>query len=389
MLTGERLPDRGGRHGPAVHFRRLPHPRSPRRFRGLTERFGDRAPRVVRDEGKGDFIEIPATGTRLNAAIGGVGRLGIAGMSLDDPETHRIMALGYDGLRPALTDPVERMKEMDADGVWGEVVFPSLFMRLFGTQDAEVLAAAHRNYNDWLWDFCSAVPDRLRGLALLPMHDPAAALEELRRVIAKGYWGVCIPCAAPNGTHYSDPVYDPIWSTAQEAGVIINMHIFTDGHGAVTGLAGVDPIIAYASAPVAIQFTLSDLIAGGVAHRFPSLRFVAAEFNTGWIANWLERMDHSVYRSRRSVPEYLDLKPSEYWQRQFFATFEDDRPGVLTREAIGVDTLMWGSDFPHHDSVWPHSRETLDMVFEGVPDDVRRATTVDNVAKLYGLTLPE
>ena len=358
-------------------------------FAGLTERFGDRAPRVVRDEGKGDFIEIPATGTRLNAAIGGVGRLGIAGMSLDDPETHRIMALGYDGLRPALTDPVERMKEMDADGVWGEVVFPSLFMRLFGTQDAEVLAAAHRNYNDWLWDFCSAVPDRLRGLALLPMHDPAAALQELQRVIAKGYWGVCIPCAAPNGTHYSDAVYDPIWSTAQEAGVIVNMHIFTDGHGAVTGLAGVDPIIAYASAPVAIQFTLSDLIAGGVAHRFPSLRFVAAEFNTGWIANWLERMDHSVYRSRRSVPEYLDLKPSEYWQRQFFATFEDDRPGVLTREAIGVDTLMWGSDFPHHDSVWPHSQETLDMVFEGVPDDVRRATTVDNVAKLYGLTLPE
>ena len=268
-------------------------------FAGLTERFGDRAPRVVRDEGKGDFIEIPATGTRLNAAIGGVGRLGIAGMSLDDPETHRIMALGYDGLRPALTDPVERMKEMDADGVWGEVVFPSLFMRLFGTQDAEVLAAAHRNYNDWLWDFCSAVPDRLRGLALLPMHDPAAALQELQRVIAKGYWGVCIPCAAPNGTHYSDAVYDPIWSTAQEAGVIVNMHIFTDGHGAVTGLAGVDPIIAYASAPVAIQFTLSDLIAGGVAHRFPSLRFVAAEFNTGWIANWLERMDHS-YRSRRS-----------------------------------------------------------------------------------------
>lgn len=358
-------------------------------FAGLAERFGDRAPRVVREEGKGDFVEIPATGTRLNAAIGGVGRLAIAGMSLDDPETHRIMALGYDGLRPAVTDPVERMKEMDADGVWGEVLFPSLFMRLFGAQDAEVLAAAHRNYNDWLWDFCSAVPDRLRGLALLPMHDPAEALRELRRVIARGYLGVCIPCAAPNGTHYSDSFYDPLWSAAQEAGVVVNMHIFTDGPGAVTGLAGVDPIIAYASAPVAVQFTLSDLIAGGVAHRYPDLRFVVAEFNTGWIANWLERLDHSVYRSRRAVPDYLDLKPSEYWQRQFYATFEDDRPGVLTREAIGVDTLMWGSDFPHHDSVWPHSRETLDMVFEGVPDNVRRATTVDNVAKLYGMSLPE
>ena len=358
-------------------------------FAGLAERFGDRAPRIVREEGKGDFVEIPATGTRLNAAIGGVGRLGIAGMSLDDPETHRIIAMGYDGLRPALVDPVERMKEMDGDGVWGEVIFPSVFMRLFGTQDAEVLAAAFQNYNDWLWDFCNTVPGRLRGLALLAMHDPSAALQELERAIAKGYVGACIPCAAPNGTRYSDAVYDPIWAAAQEAGVTINLHIFTDGPGAVTGLGGADLIAAYASAPTVIQFSLSDLIAGGVAHRFPGLKFVAAEFNTGWVANWLERMDHSVYRSRRAAAEYLELKPSEYWRRQFYATFEDDRPGILTREDIGVETLMWGCDFPHHDSVWPNSQETLDGVFEGVPEDVRRTTTVDNVGKLYGLTLPE
>ena len=89
------------------------------------------------------------------------------------------------------------------------------------------------------------------------------------------------------------------------------------------------------------------------------------------------------------MPDYLDLKPSEYWRRQFFATFEDDRPGMLTREAIGVETLMWGCDFPHHDSVWPNSQETLEMVFEGMTDDVRRITTLDNVAKLYGLSVPE
>ena len=358
-------------------------------FAGLVERFGDRAPRVVRDEGKGDFIEIPATGTRLNAVIGGVGRLGIAGMSLDDPETHRIIALGYDGLRPALVNPMERLKDLDMDGVWGEVIYPSLFMRLFGTPDAEVLTAAFRNYNDWLWEFCSAVPERLLGLALLPMGDPMAARQELERVIAAGYKGACIPCAAPGGTRYSDSIYDSVWATAEEAGIPISLHIFTQPNGAITGLEQADAIASYASAPTVIQFTLSDLISGGVAHRFPALKFVAAEFNTGWIANWLERMDHSVYRSRQFVPEYLDMKPSEYWRRQFYATFEDDRPGMLTRDAIGVETLMWGSDFPHHDSVWPHSQEALDMVFEGIPDQVRQMTTVDNVSKLYGLTVPE
>jgi hypothetical protein len=85
----------------------------------------------------------------------------------------------------------------------------------------------------------------------------------------------------------------------------------------------------------------------------------------------------------------MDMKPSEYWLRQFYATFEDDRSGMLTRDAIGVETMMWGNDFPHHDSVWPHSQEALDMVFEGVPDQVRQATTVDNVSKLYGMSVPE
>ena len=358
-------------------------------FAGLVERFGDRAPRIVHDEGKGDFIEIPATGTRLIAGIGGVGRLGIAGMSLDDPETHRIIALGYDGLRPALIDPVERMKTMNADGVWGEVIYPSVFMHLFQSQDTEVLAASFRNYNDWLWNFCSAGPERLLGLALLVMQDPVAAHQELERAIATGYKGVCIPCAAPDGTRYSDAIYDPVWATAEEAGIPIGLHIFTEAHGAVTGLEQANPVAAYASASTLIQLTLSDLISGGVAHRYPGLKFVAAEFNTGWVANWLERLDHAVYRSRRSVPEYLDLKPSEYWLRQFYATFEDDRPGILTRDSIGVETLMWGCDFPHHDSVWPHSQEVLDVVFEGIPDQVRQTTNVDNVCKLYGFSVPE
>ena len=72
-----------------------------------------------------------------------------------------------------------------------------------------------------------------------------------------------------------------------------------------------------------------------MAHRFPGLKFVSAEFNTGWIANWLERLDHSLYRSRSAAPDYVDLTPSEYWRRQFYATFEDDRHGILTRDSIG------------------------------------------------------
>jgi predicted TIM-barrel fold metal-dependent hydrolase len=122
-----------------------------------------------------------------------------------------------------------------------------------------------------------------------------------------------------------------------------------------------------------------------VAHRFPGLKFVCTEWNTGWLAHWLERLDHSFYRSRSAAPPEIDMLPSEYWRRQFYATFEDDRIGILTRDSIGTGTLMWGSDYPHHDSVWPHSREVLDRIFEDVPADVRNAMTRDNVSKLYRL----
>ncbi|MEK7217267.1 MAG: amidohydrolase, partial [Chloroflexota bacterium] len=88
------------------------------------------------------------------------------------------------------------------------------------------------------------------------------------------------------------------------------------------------------------------------------------------------------------APAELDLKPSEYWRRQFYATYEDDRVGVISRDMIGVNTLMWGNDYPHHDSIWPNSQRVLDGIFEGVPESDRAAMTVGNVCDLYDLPVP-
>ena len=145
-------------------------------------------------------------------------------------------------------------------------------------------------------------------------------------------------------------------------------------------------ITSYASAASTIQITVSDLICQGVAHRYPDLKFVCAEWETGWLAHWLQRLDHAFYRSRGAAPEWVDLKPTEYWRRQFYATFEDDRVGVMSRDLIGVDTLMWGNDFPHHDSIWPHSQEILEDIFAGVSDADRQAMTAGNLGKLYSVS---
>jgi uncharacterized protein len=361
-------------------------------FDAVGEQFGDRAPRIISHPDYGDFLVAPETDAGHPQITGHpglpVGRVGIAGRRLDDPETEALMRRGYSGIRPGIMDPDLRVGDQDLDGVAAELLYPSLFFRVFSIAETDVLLALFRSYNEWLMRYCSKQPERLIGLALLPMQDPDAALSELEFALKLGFRGGCIPCTAPGGLLYHDPAYDKVWALAQEARFPLSLHIYTGANAGINGLQGVDSITAYASAPVIVQITLSDLICQGVANRYPNLRFVVVEFNTGWIANWLERLDHAFYRSRGSAPADLKLKPSEYWQRQFYATFEDDRPGILTRDDIGVQTLMWGNDFPHHDSVWPHSRETLDEIFEEVPADVRHRMTVTNVADLYGLTRP-
>ncbi len=357
-------------------------------FDGLERRFGDRAPRVGWEERRADVIIVPGvTGDDGVGATVPVGRLGIAGMRLNDPETQRLVNAGYAGIRPEITDPHQRLQAQDLDGVTCEVLYPSLYFRVFGLADTEVVVAAFQAYNDWMAGYCATAPDRLVGLALLPMQDPDAALAELQRALRMGYRGGCIPCTSPADRPYHDRSFDPVWGLAQEAGFSLSMHSFTGAQQGTT-LAQAGPIAGYASAPVLIQITAAELICYGVAHRFPTLKFVLGEWNTGWIANWLERLDHAFYRARFAAPAEIDLKPSEYWRRQFYATFEDDRNGILTRDDLGENTLLWANDFPHHDSVWPHSQTVLDGVFAGVPEGVRRLTTVENAAALYRIALP-
>ncbi len=364
----------------------------PEVFNALERRFGERAPRIVQDPEWGDFLVTPGAGgrDRFSERYPGVpvGRLAIAGASLDRPETQAKIRQGYAGMNKGILNPAERNADQAVDGVRFEVLYPSLYFRVFALPDTEVLVAAFQEYNDWLLDYANRAPDRLMGLALLPMADPDAALAELDRSLKAGYRSVCIPCTAPGKLPYHDPAYDKVWALAEEANCPLGMHIFTSAAEGVTGMAGADPILSYASSATIIQFTVEDLICHGVAARFPRLKFVCAEWEIGWLGHWLERLDHAYYRNRQVAAPEVTMKPTQYWARQFYATFEDDAIGVQTRSHIGVPTLMWGNDYPHHDSIWPNSQKVLDDIFTGVPDADRYAMTVANAAQLYGLFAP-
>ena len=342
----------------------------------IEKRFLDRAPRVVKRAGEreGDFFV--AEGLRPFPVAG----FAVAGV--DPKDFGERMARGYPGVRPSAWDPVERLKDQERDGVVGEVLYPSLGMRLFQMEDGELRAASFRAYNDWLADYCSHSPRRLAGAALISLDDPADGVAELTRAARKGLRGAMIWGAAPAERPYGDPSYDAFWAAAQELGTPVSLHILTERRG---GSDFQSVMKGYPALHHSVEKSLAEIIFAGVLERFPKLKLVSVENDIGWIAHFLQRLDHSYEKYRYLERNAIPNPPSYYFQRQVAATFQDDRVGVVTRNFIGVKSLMWASDFPHSDSTWPNSRQVIARDFEGVPDDERRMMVADNAAALYGL----
>ncbi len=342
----------------------------------LDRNFRDRAPRVVSGyEGRqGSYFVAEGLAP---FPIGGAFAAG-----KDPRDLGKNQVAGYEDARPSGWDPVERIKDQEVDGVEGEVLYTTLGMFLFHLQDLELQWACFRAYNDWVAEFCSYNPRRLVGLGLIAMGDLGAAVAELERIARKGLRGAMIPASPPGERPYSDPCFDRFWAAAQDLHMPVSLHILT---GKKNIQLGRGRVASYMSIVHEIQNTLTDLIYGGVVERFHRLKLVSAENDIGWIAHYLDRLDY-CYRALRFVdPTPLKMPPSEYFRRQVYATFMDDRAGVLTHELVGSGSLMWASDFPHRASTWPHSREVVEKNFAGVSEEAKRKMVGENVKRLYGL----
>ena len=260
---------------------------------------------------------------------------------------------------------------------------------MFSQKNLDLLVAIQKNYNDWLYDYTKASNGRLFGLPAIPIQRPEAAVTEMNRLINMGFRGGCIPCTSPPDRPYYDDAYSLVWNVAEEAGFPLSMHVgcasylppeYRKGKRRRDGIAG------YAASPNTVQYTIVEFMCRGICERHPNLQIVVAEFNAGWIAHWLDRVEQGLQRERRNLAEpYTGAPPHEIWQNQLYATIEDDRAALATRNLIGVDRLMWGSDYPHTDSTWPCSRDVLDELFVGISEEDRIKITRDNACNLYGL----
>ncbi len=306
------------------------------------------------------------------------GNLGLLGSSGRKPEELAGLRKFSDNRRGGY-DPEARLKDMVTDGVDAEVLYPTIGFRMFRLTDAEFQAACFRAYNDWLADLCKTHPDRLKGLALISLADIEGAIGELQRGKQIGLSGGMIAIYPEETRPYSDPYYEPFWAAAEALDMPVSLHILTTVGKAPFETFAVD----YASISSWAQRSLTALIFSGVFERRPKLRVVSAEADIGWVANYLQRIDHALRKHGPRLGLKLQRLPSEYFRENCRATFISDYAGVRTWDLIRPECIMWSSDYPHTDSSWPNSQQIIAREFAGVPADAKRKILGENAAALY------
>ena len=299
------------------------------------------------------------------------------------------------GDHPGAMEKVKRVEEMTVDGVSGEVLFPTHGLRLLSIEDRSLQEACVRVYNDWLIDYCKAAPDRLIGLGLLSVYNIEHAIHEMERCRDAGLRGVTIWQVPHPSLPFTSDHYDALWAQAQDSAMPVNLHILSGfGYSANRrdlGRAGIDRHRSSVNHKMTqVMDVLYDLIFSSVLERFPRLKLVLAESEVGWLPFVLEQWDYYHTRHGANRPDSkLPLAPSEYFNRQVYATFFNDAVGGRALSWWGQENCMWSSDYPHGNSTWPHSREVVARDVGHLPADVRAKLVRENVARLYGVALPE
>jgi len=349
----------------------------------MDKRFRDRAPRIEARPDSDYYI------------IDGVTPfpVGLEGASMEDKIAGEIKMMGghrHADTRPGAWDPQARLADLTLDHIRAEVMYPGGFgLQFWAAPDPEYQSDSMRVYNDWVSEFCSVAPDRFLGGALVPMRGPVQlAVEEAQRAAnLKGVRTLSIPTTMVDRP-YSRPDYEPLWATLQDIGMPVSIHIGTTGEPIYDRFLklGIGPGVVDAKILTGMR-AVTELIWAGVPQRYPNLRFIIAEGGIGWIPTLLTFMDHWWTDHHRWMEPKLEEAPSFYFNRQFWATFEEDRAGVvLAREGIlNIDRAMWGADYPHTEGTFPHSQEAIARDFAGLSEAMVYKLVAGNAARLYSL----
>jgi predicted TIM-barrel fold metal-dependent hydrolase len=300
----------------------------------------------------------------------------------------------YEDFRDGTWDQTARLADMDLNHVDAAINYPNIFPRFAGQgflerSDKELALMCLRIYNDWMIDdWCAgAGKGRLIPLTLVPLWDPALAAEEVRRCAAKGSYAIAF---SENVAKLGQPslytgAWDVLWEACQETDTSVSMHI---GSSSSMPTTSDDAPLATSMSMYAqnAQGSLCDWVFSGSLERFPDITIAYAESQVGWMPFQLERMD-AVWRDGRGDVDNVKTLPSEQVKGRVYGCVFDDLHGLINRDAVGTDHILWETDYPHSDGTFPHSRKIAHELFTAAGMNAQECRMVlrSNAVKAYGL----
>jgi predicted TIM-barrel fold metal-dependent hydrolase len=288
-----------------------------------------------------------------------------------------------------------QLEAMDIEGIDVAVIYGTRGRQVLmhDEHDPAVAAALARAHNSWTYDFCQRDPRRLKFAAQLAFHDIPAAITEARRAVRE--LGAVAVIGTPNpvrGRHVHDPEMEPLWAAVEELGVPVGFHptgqsslrddiarrYLDTPNGRVIGVSGRNPI--------ELMMCFGSMAAGGVLERHPRLRCAFLEGTCCWLPWYLWRLDEAWEKFGPGSEIQISQLPSQYFFRQcYIATDADEKPLRQVIEAIGDDSIVVSTDYPHSDGLFPTAIEEF-VRLEGVSDKSKSKILWDNCARLYNLT---
>jgi predicted TIM-barrel fold metal-dependent hydrolase len=332
----------------------------------------ERAPRIERFD-EGDAWVLDGVSDPIN-----FGMNACAGL----PPTEMRGWTRFEDIRHGGHEPFARLDEMDRDGVDAEVLYPTprVAQAIVANPDVELQLACVRAYNDWLSEYVAAAPDRFGGQVLVPACGVEHAAAELDRVLGRpGMRGVMLGCY-PNGELTPSADDDKVWARAVEAAVPVSIHVSLSKAMPKAHKAKLPGYGRFYDAPE----RMIELIFSGVFDRLPELQFVFAETDMGWVPYVKEQIDNNYHRLDPVSAFGLAAPPGEYIERHFHFAYMTDTFGLRNRHDVGVDRILWSSDYPHISADWPHSWRTIQASFSGIPTAEREQILAGNAMRLYG-----
>jgi predicted TIM-barrel fold metal-dependent hydrolase len=346
----------------------------------LPRKFHAQAPKLVKDEDGGDAWLL---GEHVES-------LGLVAAMNQTPKTLKWTGTRYEDLHPGIIEPKGRLELMDQDGISAAVFFPPqrtmiYFMFL---EDKAFALAGMRAYNDFISDWVGFDRSRLGAVWQMPATGIDDAVAELERAAKNDAVGVGL-ATWPSGEFLLSGADDRFWAAAEELEMPVHIHVgLTPPQYKTQRIAakkgGPPQLVAFASTSSRMPTLFAEFVFNEIFERFPGLTIVGGEVGAGWVPFIKQELDDRYRRNRYWCEVNLSMLPSEYLDRNCKVGVVQDQFGVQNCDAVGVDMMMWCSDFPHHITDWPHSRYLINQMSQGLDAKKKRKIFCKNAGKLYG-----